>query len=116
MVPASITVAAFLLMVLPVLGLDILQKRPRVAALRTLAGIGLAGAACCVVAGIAVLAGVEPFQAAPDPADLRNLAAGPDDQAGFVLRAVQYWPYGLIVAGGFWTIVYAATQWSTRRR
>jgi len=103
MVPASITVAAFLLMILPVFGLDILQRRRRVAALRTLAGIGLAGAAYCVVAGIAVLAGVAPFQAIPDPADLPNLVVG--DQVGFAVRAIQYWPYGRIVAGCFWTIV-----------
>ncbi len=116
MVPASITLAAFLLMILPVFGLDLLQKRRRVAALRTLAGIGLAGAAYCVISGIAVLADVAPFQAVPDAAGLRNLVAGSGDQAGLAVRAVQYWPYGLIVAGCFWTIVYAATQWSTRRR
>jgi hypothetical protein len=116
MVPASVTVAAFLLMVLPVFGLDLLQKRRRLAALRTLAGIGFAGAAYCMIAGIAVLAGVEPFQAISVPADLPNLVAGSGDQAGFAVRAVQYWPYGLIVAGCFWTIVYAATQWNTRRR
>jgi hypothetical protein len=115
MLPASITVAAFLLMFLPVFGLEILQRRRRTAALRTLAGIGLAAAVFCVVSGIAVLTGGEhPLVAGP--ADLRNLVAGTRDQAGFVARAVEYWPYGLIVAGGFWTIVYAATQWTATRR
>jgi hypothetical protein len=115
MVPASVTVAAFILMFLPVFGLDVLQKRRRTAGLRTLAGIGLASAACCVVAGVATLAGGE-NAFVPDPSDLSNLLVGARDQAGFAARVVEYWPYGLIVVGGFWTIVYAATQWSAGRR
>jgi hypothetical protein len=96
MVSASITVAAFLLMFLPVFGLEVLRRRGRIAALRMLAAIGLVSAAYCVAAGIAQLAG------------WTHLPAADATQ-----RAVQYWPLGLTLVGIFWIIVYAATQWST---
>ncbi|MGH6926778.1 MAG: hypothetical protein ACREEV_00570 [Dongiaceae bacterium] len=98
MVPTSITVAAFVLMFLPVFGLEMLRKRRRVTALRVLAAIGLASAAYCVAAGIALLAGWPHLPA-----------------ADATQRAVQYWPYGLILVGSFWIIVYAVTQWSDQR-
>jgi hypothetical protein len=45
MMSASLTVAAFILMLLPAFALDLLEKRRRIAMLRILSGIGLASAA-----------------------------------------------------------------------
>jgi hypothetical protein len=98
-----ITAAAFVLMFLPIFAFDFLEKRRRTTTLRLLAGIGFALALYCVASGIAMLAGWADAMA----------AAGPSEAAASAFR---YWPYGLIVAGGFWTIVYGATQRSGRRR
>ncbi len=38
------------------------------------------------------------------------------DSSEVAARAFRYWPYGLIVAGGFWTLVYGATHRAGRRR
>jgi hypothetical protein len=103
MVLASVTAAAFILMFLPVFAFDFLEKRQRTAALRLLARIGFALALYCVAAGIAMLAGWVDAVAA---ADSSEVAAG----------AFRYWPYGLIVAGGFWALVYGATHRAGRRR
>jgi hypothetical protein len=114
MVLASVTTAAFILMFLPVFAFDFLEKRQRTAALRLLAWIGFALALYCVASGTAMLAGWADAGAAADPAGLRAML-GPNDD-GSAARAFRYWPYGLIVAGGFWTIVYGATQRAGRRR
>ena len=102
MILASVTAAAFILMFLPVFAFDFLEQRRRTAALRTLTWIGLALALCCVASGVAMLAGLADGGAA---ADASEVAA----------RAFRYWPYGLIVAGGFWVIVYGATHRAGRR-
>jgi hypothetical protein len=106
MVLASVTTAAFILMFLPVFAFDFLEKRQRTATLRLLAGIGFALALYCVASGIAMIAGWADAMA----------AAGPSEAAAAAASAFRYWPYGLIVAGGFWTIVYGATQRAGRRR
>jgi DNA-binding IclR family transcriptional regulator len=103
MVLATVTAAAFVLMFLPAFAFDFLEKRQRTAALRLLARIGIALALYCVASGIAMLAGWADAVA----------AAGPSEVAA---RAFRYWPYGLIVAGGFWTLVYGATQRAGGRR
>ena len=115
MFSASVTIAAFILMLLPVFGLDFLERRRRIATLRLVAGIGLASAAYCVAAGIALLAGWEPLVAAADPAELRAIVAHGHDDAAFAVRAIRYWAYGLTVIGGFWTAVYGTTQWRAKR-
>ena len=115
MFSASVTIAAFILMFLPVFGLDFLERRRRIATLRLVAGIGLASAAYCVAAGIALLAGWEPLLAAADPAELQGIVAHGHDDAAFAARAIRYWAYGLTVIGGFWTIVYGTTQWRAKR-
>jgi hypothetical protein len=97
------TAAAFVLMFLPVFVFDFLEKRQRTAALRLLARIGFALALYCVASGIAMLAGWADAVA----------AAGPSEAAASAFR---YWPYGLIIAGGFWTLVYGTTQRAGRRR
>jgi hypothetical protein len=95
----SISVAAFLLMVLPVFGLDILRRRTLTR--RVVAGLGLAGAASCFVAALAGTDHVLP--AAPV-----DLVAATGDQIAW--GAAAYWSYGLILAGIFWIVVYAAAQ------
>jgi hypothetical protein len=97
----SLTAAAFVLMFLPIFAFGFLERRQRTAALRLLAKVGVAMALYCVAAGIAMLAGW------PDPMSTADWRA---------TRAFQYWPYGLIVAGAFWTIVYGATHLAARRR
>lgn len=99
---ASVTAAAFILMFLPVFAFDFLEQRQRTAALRLLARIGFALALYCVAAGIAMLAGWADAGAAADSSEV-------------AARAFHYWPYGLIVAGGFWAIVYGATHRAGRR-
>jgi hypothetical protein len=103
MVLASVTAAAFILMFLPIFAFDFLEKRQRTAALRLLARIGFVLSLYCVAAGIAMLAG---WADAVSAADSSEVAA----------RAFRYWPYGLVVAGGFWTLVYGATHRAGRRR
>lgn len=103
MVLASVTAAAFILMFLPIFAFDFLEKRQRTAALRRLARIGLMVALYCVAAGIAMLVG---WADAVSAGDSSEVAA----------RAFRYWPYGLVVAGGFWTLVYGATHRAGRRR
>jgi hypothetical protein len=115
MFSASVTIAAFILMFLPVFGLDFLERRRRIATLRLVAGIGLASAAYCVAAGIALLARWEPLLAAADPSELRAIVAHGRDDAAFAARAIRYWAYGLTVIGGFWTVVYGITQWRAKR-
>ena len=97
MILASVTATAFILMFLPVFAFDFLEHRRRTAALRLLARIGCALALYCVAAGIAMLAG---WADAGAVADSSEVAA----------RAFHYWPYGLIVTGGFWAIVYGASH------
>ena len=97
MIPASVTVAAFILMFLPVFAFEFLEQRRRTAALRLLARIGFALALYCVAAGIAMLAGWADAGAAADSSEV-------------AARAFRYWPYGLIVTGGFWAIVYGASH------
>jgi hypothetical protein len=115
MFSASVTIAAFILMFLPVFGLDFLERRRRIATLRLAAGIGLASAAYCVAAGIALLAGWEPLLAAADPMGLQGIAAHGHHDGALAARAIRYEAYGLMVIGGFWTIVYGATQWRAKR-
>ena len=103
MIQNSVTAAAFILMLLPVFAFDFLEKRRRTTALRLLTRIGLALALYCVAAGIAMLAGWADAVAA---ADRSAVAAG----------AFRYRPYGLIAAGGFWTLVYGAMDRAGRRR
>ena len=103
MVLGPATAAAFVLMFLPIFAFDFLEKRQRTTTLRLLAGIGFALALYCVASGIAMLAGW-----ADGVAD-----TGPSEA---VASAFRYWPYGLVVAGGFWTLVYGATQRAGRRR
>ena len=99
MILASVTATAFILMFLPVFAFDFLEHRRRTAALRLLARIGCALALYCVAAGIAMLTGW---------ADAGAGAAA--DSSEVAPHAFRYWPYGLIVAGGFWAIVYGATH------
>jgi hypothetical protein len=94
----SVTAAAFVLMFLPVFAYDFLEKRQRIAVLRLLARIGFALALYCVAAGIAALAG------------WTDAMAATDDRSEVVARAFRYWPYGLVVAGGFWTLIYGASR------
>jgi hypothetical protein len=115
MFSASVTVAAFILMFLPVFGLDFLGRRRRIATLRLVAGIGLASAAYCVAAGIVLLSGWDHPLAAADPADWQAMVAPGHDNTALAARAIGYWPYGLSVVGGFWTVVYGATQWRATR-
>lgn len=93
------TVAAFILMFLPVFAFDALEKRRRIATLRLLAKIGFVTALYCVAVGIALLAG------------WADSASAADDRSTLSARTLHYWPYGLIAAGGFWTVVYGATAW-----
>lgn len=111
MFSASVTIAAFILMFLPVLGLDFLERRHRIATLRLVAGIGLASAAYCAAAGIVLLSGWEHLFAAADPADWRGIVAHGHGDSALAARAIRSWPYGLMLIGGFWTIVYGAVQW-----
>jgi len=115
MFSASVTVAAFLLMFLPVFGLEFLGRRRRIATLRLVAGIGLASAVYCAAAGIALLSGWEHSLAAADPAGWQAMVAHGHDNTALVARAIGLWPYGLLVVGGFWTVVYGATQWRATR-
>jgi hypothetical protein len=116
MVLASVTAAAFILMFLPVFAFDFLEKRQRTAALRLLARIGFALALYCVAAGIAMLAGWVDAVAAANPAGLRAIFGPNDGGSEVAAHAFRYWPYGLIVAGGFWALVYGATHRAGRRR
>jgi Na+/proline symporter len=115
MILASVTAAAFILMFLPVFAFDFLEQRQRTAALRLLARIGFTLALCCVAAGVAMLAGWADAGAATDPARLRAIFGRDDGSAEVAARAFRYWPYGLIVAGGFWAIVYGTTHRAGRR-
>jgi hypothetical protein len=115
MFSASVTIATFILMFLPVFGLDFLERRRRIAMLRLVAGIGLANAAYCVAAGNRLAGGWEPLLAAADPAELRAIVAHGHDNAAFAARAIRYWAYGLTVIGGFWTVVYGTAQWRAKR-
>jgi hypothetical protein len=103
MVLGPVTAAAFVLMFLPIFAFDFLEKRQWTAALRLLARIGFTLALYCFASGIAMLAGWADTVAAADPSEAAT-------------RAFRYWPYGLIVAGGFWTLVYGATHRAGRRR
>jgi hypothetical protein len=103
MVLATVTAAAFVLMFLPIFAFDFLEKRQRTTTLRLLARIGFALAVYCVASGIAMLAGWTDAVAATDPSEV-------------AARAFRYWPYGLVVAGGFWTLVYGVTHRAGRRR
>jgi hypothetical protein len=100
MISASLTVAAFILMFLPVFALDFLEKRRRIAMLRILAGIGLASAAYCIASGVVVVSGWH------DVLGVAGMAHG-HDPAAFPARMIQYWPYGLIAIGALWVVVYA---------
>jgi len=97
MVLGPATAAAFVLMFLPIFAFDFLEKRQRTTTLRLLAGIGFALALYCVASGIAMLAGWADAGAAADSSEV-------------AAHAFRYWPYGLIVAGGFWAIVYGASH------
>ena len=116
MILASVTAAAFILMFLPVFAFDFLEQRQRTAALRLLARIGFALALYCVAAGIAMLAGWADAGAAAEPTGLQAILVPNDGGAEVAARAFRSWPYGLIVAGGFWAIVYGATHRAGRRR
>jgi hypothetical protein len=100
MMSASLTVAAFILMFLPAFALDFLEQRRRIAMLRILSSIGFASAAYCIASGILVLSGWH------GALNAVVMTYG-HDPAAFPARTVRYWPYGLILAGGFWTVVYA---------
>jgi hypothetical protein len=68
-----------------------------------------------VAAGITLLLGWEHPLAAADPAGWQAIVAhGPSDTA-FVALAIGFWPYGLLLVGGFWTVAYAAAQWRAKR-
>jgi hypothetical protein len=43
-------------------------------------------------------------------------AASVVDSSEVAAHAFRYWPYGLVAAGGFWTLVYGATHRTGRRR
>ena len=100
MISASLTVATVILMFLPVFAFDVIEKRRRIAMLRILAGIGLAGAAYCIASGVVALSGWHDALGAAG-------AAHGHDPAAFPARAIRYWPYGLIAIGALWAVVYA---------
>jgi hypothetical protein len=63
-----------------------------------------------------MLAGWADAGAAAVPAGLRSISGPDDGRFDVAARAFRYWPYGLIVAGGFWAVVYGATHRAGRSR
>ena len=110
-----VTTAAFILMFLPIFGLDFLERRRRIAMVQLVAGIGLASAVYCVVAGIVLLSGWDHLLTAVGPAELWRIVAHSHYDNTFAARTIWYWPYGLIVVGGFWAVVYGTMEWRAKR-
>jgi len=69
--------------------------------------VGLCASLYCVAAGLHLLSGWEDPISGADPEAVGNAASRGRGRGGIIILLIRFWPYALIVLGGWWASVYS---------